>query len=313
MPRFLLAHVPGRHRGHAHRDGVPRLDVHRLEQRPLRRHRHLPGNDELRHPGDRHVHRESATIAGDAYRIAGRDGERNRVGRNRRDLLPVDVFARLRDEHPGNAHRNAGRRVDVRRLERSLLGHRHLPGDDELRHASDGHVHGAADASSARIANPGSHGAPSTVTDAGAAFLGSVDPDGLATTAYFQYGLDKRYSQVGASGPNYTSQTPAQTVGSDFATHGVGPIAVTGLVPNAVYHVRLVATNSAGTTFGAGRDVHDRGGAGARLPDPRQDVQHRARVGAGAGRHQRAPRAADRAHPDPVRRGDRHAPRHARS
>ena len=93
--------------------------------------------------------------------------------------------------------------------------------------------------------------APSTVTDAGAAFLGTVDPDGLATTAYFQYGLDKRYSQVGASGPNYTSQTPAQTVGSDFATHGVGPIGVTGLVPDAVYHVRLVATNSAGTTFGA--------------------------------------------------------------
>jgi 6-phosphogluconolactonase (cycloisomerase 2 family) len=93
-------------------------------------------------------------------------------------------------------------------------------------------------------------GAPSAVTDGGAGFSGSVNPDGLATTAYFQYGLDKKYSQVGASGPNYTAQTQPQTVGSDFTTHGVGPATVTGLVPNALYHVRLVATNSAGTTFG---------------------------------------------------------------
>ena len=93
-------------------------------------------------------------------------------------------------------------------------------------------------------------GTPTAVTDGGAGFAGSVNPDGLATTAYFQYGLDQRYSQVGASGPNYTSQTRAQTVGPDFTTHGVGPVAVTGLVPNALYHVRLVATNSAGTTFG---------------------------------------------------------------
>ena len=55
---------------------------------------------------------------------------------------------------------------------------------------------------------------------------------------------------MGASGANYTAQTQSQVVGSDFTTHGVGPVTVTGLVPNALYHVRLVATNSAGTTFG---------------------------------------------------------------
>jgi DNA-binding beta-propeller fold protein YncE len=93
-------------------------------------------------------------------------------------------------------------------------------------------------------------GAPSAVTDGGAGFSGSVNPEGLSTTAYFQYGLDQRYTTVGASGPSYTAQTAAQTVGSDFADHAVGPVTVTGLVPNAVYHVRLVATNSAGTTFG---------------------------------------------------------------
>ena len=93
-------------------------------------------------------------------------------------------------------------------------------------------------------------GAPAAVTDAGAGFSGSVNPDGLPTTAYFQYGLDKKYSQVGASGADYTAQTQSVVVGSDFTTHGVGPVTVTGLVPNALYHVRLVATNSAGTTFG---------------------------------------------------------------
>jgi 6-phosphogluconolactonase (cycloisomerase 2 family) len=96
-------------------------------------------------------------------------------------------------------------------------------------------------------------GAPSTVTDGGAGFSGSVDPEGVPTTAYFEYGLDKRYSQLGASGASYTAQTQRQTVGSDFTSHAVGPVTVTGLVPNALYHVRLVATNSAGTSFG--RDV----------------------------------------------------------
>jgi hypothetical protein len=47
----------------------------------------------------------------------------------------------------------------------------------------------------------------------------------------------------------YPNSTTAQTVGSDFASHTVSA-SVINLVPNAVYHVRLVATNSAGTTFG---------------------------------------------------------------
>ena len=93
-------------------------------------------------------------------------------------------------------------------------------------------------------------GAPTAVTDGGAAFSGSTNPEGLPTTVFFQYGLDRRYSQVGASGASYTAQTPAQSVAPDFAVHGVGPVAVSGLVPNALYHVRLVAINSAGTTLG---------------------------------------------------------------
>ena len=93
--------------------------------------------------------------------------------------------------------------------------------------------------------------APTAITDAGAGFLGSVNPEGLPTTVYFQYGLDRRYSDVGASGPNYTGQTPAQQITGDFTNHAVGPVSVSGLLPNAVYHVRLVATNTDGTTYGS--------------------------------------------------------------
>jgi hypothetical protein len=82
---------------------------------------------------------------------------------------------------------------------------------------------------------------------AGSASLsGTVDPDGLATTAFYEYGLDPQYTSGGSI--QYTD-TPSGTVGSDFAAYHV-TATVTGLVPNAVYHVRLVATNSAGTTTG---------------------------------------------------------------
>jgi len=80
-----------------------------------------------------------------------------------------------------------------------------------------------------------------------AAFIGSVNPNGLPTTAVFQFGLDTKYT--GAGPVAFTQSTPVQTVGSDFTTHTFSA-SVSGLVPNALYHVRLVATNSAGTTIG---------------------------------------------------------------
>ena len=89
-------------------------------------------------------------------------------------------------------------------------------------------------------------GAPSVHGSSAAALEGSVNPQGLATTAHYEYGLD---SQFRASGPVYDQSTPSQSVGSDFSSHTVAA-SLSGLVPNALYHVRLVATNSAGTTFG---------------------------------------------------------------
>ncbi len=101
-------------------------------------------------------------------------------------------------------------------------------------------------------ANPAS--SPTVLTTApavsvtGAGFSGSVTPNGLLTQAYFEYALDPKYT---GGGPLvYDKSTPAQTVGSDFVTHTIGPVAVSGLLPNALYHVRLVATNLDGTTFG---------------------------------------------------------------
>jgi hypothetical protein len=57
-----------------------------------------------------------------------------------------------------------------------------------------------------------------------------------------------------ASSPTYTSTTPAQAIGPDYSNHAVTATA-TGLLPNTTYHVRAVATNSAGTTAGPDQTV----------------------------------------------------------
>ncbi len=90
--------------------------------------------------------------------------------------------------------------------------------------------------------------APTVEGSSAAAFTGSVNPQGLPTTAHFEYGLDPAY-QLNPGGQLYTASTPAQTVGSDTNSHTVSA-GVTGLLPNALYHVRLVASNSAGATAG---------------------------------------------------------------
>ena len=90
---------------------------------------------------------------------------------------------------------------------------------------------------------------PPTVQSSGAGLAGSVNPQGLTTTAHFEYGLDSRYSRPGTSGPVYDHSTTDEPVGTDFSVHSV-LASVAGLLPNALYHARLVATNADGTTFG---------------------------------------------------------------
>jgi hypothetical protein len=112
-----------------------------------------------------------------------------------------------------------------------------------------------ADATFTTLSSAGATGGPPAVSsgkpvvkgNSGAAFAGTVNPDGLSTTAHFEYGLDPKYS--GGGPVVYSQTTPTQTVGSDDTAHAF-TASVSGLVPNALYHVRLVATNSKGTVEG---------------------------------------------------------------
>ena len=92
-------------------------------------------------------------------------------------------------------------------------------------------------------------GAPKIATGSGTTLSGTVNPESLATTAFFQYGVDLSFRGPGSTTTLYDQSTPPQQVGSDSAAHTV-TAPLTGLVPGALYHVRLVATNTAGTTFG---------------------------------------------------------------
>jgi hypothetical protein len=91
--------------------------------------------------------------------------------------------------------------------------------------------------------------APSVRSSTSAAFSGSVNSEGAATTVHFVYGLDAHYRGPGASGVVYDHSTGTSPVGSDFTAHNV-TLAAAGLVANARYHVQLVATNAGGTTRG---------------------------------------------------------------
>ncbi len=82
---------------------------------------------------------------------------------------------------------------------------------------------------------------------AGVGFSGTVNPEGQATTAYFEYGLDPKYT--GGGPVLYSGFTQTQPVGSGLSAQFVST-SVSGLVPDALYHVRLVATNGAGTAVG---------------------------------------------------------------
>ena len=84
------------------------------------------------------------------------------------------------------------------------------------------------------------------MTATSASFVAIVNPNGALTTAQFQFNLDPKYSALA----DFAQTTPTQTVGGDFADHVVSAT-VTGLVPNALYHVHLVANNKNGTTNGA--------------------------------------------------------------
>jgi hypothetical protein len=79
------------------------------------------------------------------------------------------------------------------------------------------------------------------VTNSSATLIATVDPHGLTTSVYFQYGTTTSYG----------STTPSQSkTGNTYQTASAN---VSGLSASTTYHFRLVATNTAGTTNGADR------------------------------------------------------------
>jgi hypothetical protein len=86
-----------------------------------------------------------------------------------------------------------------------------------------------------------------TVADTGAVtFSAVVHPHGRATTAFFQFGLATRYREPMPSHPVYDNSTTAVHLAPGFQVYSVSGTA-SGLVPNALYNLRLVARSSAGT------------------------------------------------------------------
>ncbi|HVC25655.1 MAG TPA: hypothetical protein VND23_07855 [Acidimicrobiales bacterium] len=82
-------------------------------------------------------------------------------------------------------------------------------------------------------------GPASSITLSDAVLAGNVDPNGTATSWYFQYG-----TTVG-----YGTKTGERGAGHGSASVAVSS-ALSGLIPDTTYHFRLVAANAAGTTYG---------------------------------------------------------------
>jgi N-acetylneuraminic acid mutarotase len=79
------------------------------------------------------------------------------------------------------------------------------------------------------------------VTSSSATLNGTVDPHGLTTTVYFQYGTTTSYGHV------TTSQSKTGNTYQAVAAN------ISGLSASTTYHFRIVATNSAGTVYGSDR------------------------------------------------------------
>src|SRR5947208_776459 len=99
-----------------------------------------------------------------------------------------------------------------------------------------------APAAAAGLAPVVSTGGVTAVTATSATLTGTVNPEGEATTYYFQYGTSTAYG----------STTPSPAANAGTGTMNVNVSATAGsLTPNITYHYRLVATNASGTSTGA--------------------------------------------------------------
>ena len=93
-----------------------------------------------------------------------------------------------------------------------------------------------------------SNSAPSNVRNHEATIHFSIDPEGLETTYYAEYGTTTAY---GDRSWLYEWDLPA----GDEPVALSEPLSVWGLAAGTTYHYRIVAYNEAGTTYGADQEV----------------------------------------------------------
>ena len=85
-------------------------------------------------------------------------------------------------------------------------------------------------------------GASSSVTNASAALAATANPNGADTMAWFQYATNNAFTSA--------LTTTQQDLGSGTSTAAFNA-SLTGLNPSTTYYFRAVASNSAGTAYGA--------------------------------------------------------------
>lgn len=90
----------------------------------------------------------------------------------------------------------------------------------------------------------------SSVAATSATLNGTVNPNGTATSWHFEYGTTTAYGQ----------QTPTQSAGAGTSATGVSAL-LSGLQTGKLYHFRIVATSTGGTSSGADETFTTVGGA----------------------------------------------------
>lgn len=106
-------------------------------------------------------------------------------------------------------------------------------------------------------------GTAQSVSATAATLSGSVDPDGSATSYWFQYGTSTSYG----------SRTSSSSAGAGTSSLVVSS-AVSGLRPTVTYHFRLAASNAWGTRYGSDQTFTTHGYytnpvySAAEAPDP---------------------------------------------
>lgn len=82
--------------------------------------------------------------------------------------------------------------------------------------------------------------AATNIADTSATLNGTVNPNGISTSVFFQWGTDTTYGNI----------TPVTNIGSGNVTLPFFAN-ISGLTPGMTYHFRIVAVNSKGTNMGA--------------------------------------------------------------